>query len=342
MIGRLYNLGLVALVGGFCIAAGQASAETKLNFSNFVPSNHFLSKEAILPWIEQVSEVTNGEVRIEIAPKVVGSTAGQYDVLVDGLADLTLFVPGYTPGRFELAGLGELPSLTENAEIACVAFQRLYDTYLAETGLFSDVHVLAAFTANPHALFTRDTLVDSSDDLKGLKIRIPGPANVPVMEGLGAVPVQKPVTELYEMMSSGVLDGTVSGPDQALAYKLHEIAGHLTIVPGGLSNSVMVIAMSKDAWNRLDPAQQKAITEISGEPLARSLGATFRPRTEEAIAKMREGGTVTIADAALVADISKNAAPLEAELLDAARKAGIADPVAMMAWYRGQISALSK
>lgn len=141
----------------------------------------------------------------------------------------------------------------------------------------------------------------------------------------------------------GLLDGSVSGLDQAISYNLAEVADHVTIIPGGFSNSVMVFAMSKSAWDQLDPAQQEAVTKLSGEPLARALGATFAPRNGAAVeAVEKQGGTVLVADDAFVAEITKAAAPFEASVLEAAEKNGLENPESVMSWYRDQIATLSK
>ena len=334
---------LAALVSGVLATTHLASAETPLRYSSFVPATHFMNEGAFLPWAEDVAKATDGRVTIDMTPKVIGSAASQYDALADGLADIAIFVPGYTPGRFDLAGLGELPMLTEDPEIGAVAFQRLYDTYLAQTGMFRDVHVLAAFTVSAGHFFTRNVELTGIDDLKGLKIRAAVPSTVPLLTALGAVPVQKPVTELYELLASGAMDGSVSGLDQVVSFKLAEVTDHATIVPGGLFNTVLVFAMSQTAWDRLDPADQQAITHLSGEALARRVGAAFHKPIETGIATMQEKGkTVDRADEAFVTAITERAAPVEAAALEMAAKKGLADPKAVMTWYRRQIADLTQ
>ena len=51
---------------------------------------------------------------------------------------------------------------------------------------------------------------------------------------LGAVPVSKPVSETYELLSSGVLDGTFMPPESIPAFKLTDLVPHATIVPGAI------------------------------------------------------------------------------------------------------------
>ncbi|MFD2858083.1 hypothetical protein ACFSZS_29695 [Seohaeicola zhoushanensis] len=72
--------------------------DVTIRYSNWLPSGFWLKEEVIADWIKQVEEVTEGRVVVETTPKVVGSVQGQYDVIRDGLADLSWIVAGYTPG----------------------------------------------------------------------------------------------------------------------------------------------------------------------------------------------------------------------------------------------------
>ena len=92
------------LVGcAISIIAGQAWAQTTtLRYSRWLPEAYVLESQVMKPWIDEVAKATGGRVTIEVLPKMVGSVPSQYDVVADGLADLAMFVPGYSPGRFPL------------------------------------------------------------------------------------------------------------------------------------------------------------------------------------------------------------------------------------------------
>lgn len=338
------RMSLVAICAALLtFTGGAAQAETVWRFSSFIPATHFLNAGAILPWAKEVEKITEGRVRIEMTPKVVGSPAAQYDAVRDALTDLATVVPGYTPGRFDLAAIGEQPMLSDDPTVAAVAFQRLYDTYLKGTGLFNEVHVLAAYTVSPGHFFMRDVEVKTLADLKGKKIRAAVASTIPTLTALGAIPVQKPSTEMYELLSSGVLDGTVAGLDQVGAFKLADVTKHATIIPGGLFNSVLLLALNKDSWNSISEEDRAAISAISGEALALKLGQTFiDPIKNGTEIMLAAGNTVEVASPQLAANISEKLKPVRAGILEMAKKNGIKNPEEMMAWYLGQISILGK
>ena len=61
-------------------AAASGGAQTVLKHSNWFPEGQVMRVKVIDPWKEEVAKVTNGRVRIETLPKVVGSVLGQFDV----------------------------------------------------------------------------------------------------------------------------------------------------------------------------------------------------------------------------------------------------------------------
>ena len=323
-------------------AIGVAHAETTLRMSTFIPATHFLIANAIVPWSEDVAKVTEGRVKINFTPKIVGSPAGQFDVVRDGLADVALIVPGYTPGRFDLAGIPEMPLLTHDTVVSAVAFERLYRKYLQPAGLFKEVHVLGVFTGGGGHLFMRQKGVKSIADLKGLKVRAAVASTVPMMTALGTVPVLKSSTEMYELLSSGVLDGSVSGFDQVVPFKLADVSKHAVFIPGALFNSAMMVAVNNDAWSKISKADQDAIMRVSGETLAARAGKSFIGPIEDGTKVMKAAGnTVETASPQFVADMTKVFEPSRRSMLDMAKKNGIKDPDEMWSWYTAEIKKLS-
>jgi len=310
--------------------------------STFIPATHFLVANALIPWTEEVAKATSGRVKINLMPKIVGSPAGQFDVVRDGLADVALIVPGYTPGRFELAGIPEMPLLTDDTVVSSVAFERLYRKYLQEAGLFKEVHVLSVFTGGGGHLFMRQKDVKSVADLKGLKIRAAVASTVPLLTALGTVPVQKSSTEMYELLASGVLDGSISGFDQVIPFKLADVSKHALFVPGAIFNSAMFMGINKEAWAKISKPDQEAIMRVSGEALSLKVGKSFVEPIEKGFQAMKvAGNTVETASPAMVAEMSKLFEPARRDMLDMAKKNGIKDPDEMWSWYLSEIKKLS-
>ena len=322
------------------LAAGTASAQTVLNFSNWLPPTHRLLTDVLEPWAEAVETETEGRVKVVFPPKVVGSVPAQYDVVVDGLADAALFVPGYTPGRFDVVGMGELPLTTDDPTAGALGFQWLYDQHLAKIGVFRDVHVVSMFTtAAGHIAWVGDPITRMAQ-MKNLKFRSPLPTTSALLEQMGAIPISKPVTELYELLSTGVLDGSLSGFDQAAGgFRLAEIVGGYTEIPGGLYNSVLGVVMNKATWESRSEADRAAIDRVSGDWIARRVGAAYDKYIVDGREALKaQGKTIVVADDAFVGEIREAAKPLVARMVEVAKEAGMDDPEAVMAAYRDKLA----
>jgi TRAP-type C4-dicarboxylate transport system substrate-binding protein len=80
---------------------------------------------------------------------------------------------------------------------------------------------------------------------------------------LGGTSVSMPGPEVYMSVSTGVIDGTVTGPDYIMDMKLHEVAQyglHLPIYTG-----IWIASMNKETWNSLPPNLQAVIDDVSRE-----------------------------------------------------------------------------
>ncbi|TCP08323.1 TRAP transporter substrate-binding protein [Caldimonas thermodepolymerans] len=330
-----------ALMTAAAAPATFAQSRVTLRYSNWLPPTHVLHHNVIKPWIEEVSQVTQGRVKIEVLPKVVGSVPTQFDVVRDGLADLSFVIHGYTPGRFRGHELLELPFLGSDAEALGAAAWRIHHKHLKELNEFAGTVPLAIFTQGPAALFTTPGPIESIEQFKGLKLRVGGPAQIPLMNVIGAVAIQRPVSQLYEVMSTGVVDGAVLGREAVKNFNLGRTIRHGLLLPGGFSNLGQSIVVNERAWNRISAADREAIMRISGEALSRRFGAQFesmdRAGIEDVIA---HGGKVTQANPKLVEDLRQAFKIADDAWFDKAKAAGLKDPQKVLADFRNEVATL--
>jgi hypothetical protein len=89
------------------------------------------------------------------------------------------------------------------------------------------VHPLAVFVVAPKRP------LHSLSVFKGLNLRSNCSGTTQALTLLRAVP--KPATETYELMSAGVLDGTLMPPESILPFKLIDHSAYATVIPGALT-----------------------------------------------------------------------------------------------------------
>jgi TRAP-type transport system periplasmic protein len=338
---RLARRVMAALAAASVLGGSIPSyAETVLKYSNWLPVGNVMREKVVEPWISQVEKVTNGAVKIDTLPKVIGSVPAQFDVARDDQADIAIFVNGYTPGRFDVMEVAELPFMCDNAELYAGVVNQFYQTHLAQYGEYKGVHPLSVFVVGTGQLFNNRRPVRSLADIKGLKLRSPQPGVTQSLNLLGAVPVSKPVSELYELLSSGVIDGTLLVPESVGSFKLIDSLPYATIVPGALYNTVLTLGMNEEKWNGLSKENQDAITSISGDLFARAVGRSYLEGDQTTWEAMRKvGKSIETASPELVAEIKQALKPVEAAWIAKARKKGVADPQKLIDDLRADIAA---
>ncbi|MBS0449988.1 MAG: TRAP transporter substrate-binding protein [Proteobacteria bacterium] len=331
--------GALALASA-AIGAPVASAQTVLKYSNWLPPGQAMRVEVVEPWIAEVEKVTQGRLKIDTLPKVVGSVPAQFDVARDGQADLVIFIPGYTPNRFDILEVLQLPFMSDDPEIFAPVADRFYRKQLASYNEFRGVHALSVYVVSPGQIFNRVRSLRTLADFKGLKVRSPQPSATQALSLLGAVPVNKPVSETYELLSSGVLDGTFMPPESIPAFKLTDLVPHATIVPGAIYNTVLVLGINEAKWKSLSQADRDAITRISGDVFARNIGKAYANGDKAAFETLRKAGkSVETLPAPSVAEMKSVLLPIERDWIEKAKKKGVAEPQKLIDQLRADLAA---
>ncbi|MDF2467401.1 MAG: Lactate-binding periplasmic protein precursor [Ramlibacter sp.] len=324
------------------VLAGPVAAQTVLTVSSWVPPTHSLSV-AQKEWCDLVEKNSAGKVKCNILPRAVANPPGTLDAVKNGLADVSFTVHGYTPGRFVLTQMAEFGFLGDAAEPLSVAFNKVAMKHPQFAQEHQGVHVLAYFTHGPGIVFNTKKPVTKIEDLQGLKWRVGGGMVNEIAKTLGMNVTLKPAPESYELLSGGVMDGTLFPAESIESFKIDKIIKYATTFPGGLYNTSFVFMMNQAKYDKLSADEKKAVDAASGETAARILGRNWDKVDRRAYALMQANNVqVTKADAKLVADIKAKTSALEAKWVKDAEAKGLKDAAKVLAEFRSEIAKASK
>lgn len=256
-------------------AAPALSAETTLRLSNWLPASHPMVKDFMVPWAEDVARVTEGRVEVQILDAPLGPPPAHFDLVATGAADVAFSAHGYTPGKFTLTEISELPFLTPDAESHSVAYWRVHEAMLADKNEHAGTHVLALFGHGPGHLFMSERDVSPLDAVGGAKVRVNGSLSSALASELGMTPVQAPSSESFEILSNGVADGIMFPDESVPFFKLDSVLTKGLTVPGGMYNVSFFFVMNQARYDSLSDADRAAIDSISGEGLSRKAGQVW-------------------------------------------------------------------
>lgn len=255
-----FTRSFVAVAGATAAAllgAGIAGAQ-ELKLAHFMAPTHPYHPRVFAPFAEEVERTTGGKLKVRIFPggELGANPAEQFNRAVDGVADIAFVLPGYTAAQFPRVLLMEYPGVAKSPESAARGLWNARELLEEE---FRRVKLLSLWTITPGAIYTRDKPVRSLADLKGMKVRVASSVGGDLVKAWGATPVFTPVTEVYNALQTGVIDGVLIDGGAALAFKLIEVSKYVTV---GMQSvlTTFALVMNRDAWNRL-PADQKAAVE---------------------------------------------------------------------------------
>ncbi len=319
-----------------------AGAQTVLTVSSWLPPSHALSATQ-KDWCDLLEKNTAGKMKCNILPRGVSAPPGTLDAVKNGLADVSYTVHGYTPGRFVATQMAEFPFLGNSAESISVAFNKIAAKYPEFNAEHQGVKVLTMFTHGPGIVFNTKRPIAKVDDLSGLKFRVGGGMVNEIAKTLGMNVTLKPAPESYELLSGGVMDGTLFPAESTESFKIDKIIKHATSFPGGLYNTSFVAIMNQARYDKLSADEKKAVEAISGETYARMFGRAWDKVDLRATALMQANGVqITKADAKFIADVKAKTAPLEAKWVSDAKATGLKDPAKALAEFRAEIAKQEK
>ena len=129
-----------------------------------------------------------------------------------------------------------------------------------------------------------DKAVHHPADLAGLKLRVPGPTGIAVVEALGATPVTMPVPDLPQALTTHAVDGALIPWEIIPALKLQDSTQYQIEGPNNqrFGTTTFQVTMNKDTWEiaarRSEGGRQQAFRRGVAEDGRRRLARQRRCR----------------------------------------------------------------
>jgi TRAP-type C4-dicarboxylate transport system substrate-binding protein len=255
---------------GNVVSAADKPIELKL--SHIMSPMHHLHVNVFVPFAKEVEERTKGRVKISLYPaEAMGKAKDHYDMALTGITDISYVLPSYTAGRFPLTGVMELPIGVPSAKVGSLVIWDLYSKYLKSE--YPGVKFLTIWTNQPGHIYTNKKQVKTLEDLKGQRVRSPGPQQTALLKELGGSPLTMPIPELYDALQRGMVDGTITDFTAVKDFKLFEVLKYATI--SNLYVLPMMLVMNQKVWDGLPSDVKPILEELTGRRLAEQGAATY-------------------------------------------------------------------
>lgn len=217
-----------------------------------------------LKFAELVDAKTKGGVQIKVFPNsTIGNDRDMAEGMQIGSVDFAL-IAGVL-GNFEPSiQIMELPYLfKDETHLRKVMYGPIGDELLDKLLKSSDIRGLAFWERGPRQLTTNKP-VNSLNDIKGLKIRVPEiPPIIAAWKAMGTNPTPMAWGEVYTGLQQNVIEAQENPVPFIHAGKIYEVQKYIAMT--NHKYEYVLIAMSNKAWLKLSPDQQKAVKEAAAE-----------------------------------------------------------------------------
>jgi len=272
--------------------AGESKEKITLKVAVSQPVTHAMTVETFVPFMEKVTELTDGQVEFDFYPaEQLGKTGDIYGLTADGVTDLGIYMAPYYPDMMPLTNaLLTMPGMYSTSYEGTMAYHELSkkSPLLESDFLNNGVRPVINYAVPVYEYWTTGKEIKVPEDLKGLKVRVSGDLANKAMESLDASPVNITVNEMYEALERGVIDSVGLYAGSMEGYGMGELVKYGTdgVSFGGTGVGLVI---NENVFQGLPKNVQEVIVEL-GDEFTESNAKYFDEYNLEVIQEYKDAG----------------------------------------------------
>ncbi len=239
---------------------------------------------------KRIADRTSGSVKITLFPNnALGSPVETAQQTRLGAIDMILMNPANIEAISKSVGVINIPYQFDNYDHAYRTLDVTARDWISQQLATAGFTWIANFEWGFRALSNSRRPVNTPDDVKGLKIRVPPELAIKAaFEALGANTQTVAFQEVYLALANKTVDGQDNPIGTTFAAKFFEVQSHIALTKH-IYASIMFAANPRAWQNKLDGAQRRIITE---EAVTAGVAARkgVRDNEEQMLATMQKAG----------------------------------------------------
>lgn len=247
------------------VLIGRASAQpVRLRFAHPHPDSDSWNRASQL-FARLINERSSGALQVQVFGNgALGSDPTTIAAARGGTLDFVLTGNPFFTGLAPKLNALDLPFLFRDRRHVTAVLDGPIGQGLRGELDGSNLRVLGFWDIGFRNLTNSRRAISTPADLRGLKIRTtPNPAHIRAFQLLGANPSPMPFTELFTALETRTVDGQENPTTLILNARFYEVQRHLSLTRHAYTAGIL--AMSKQKWDALAPAQRDLIQAVADE-----------------------------------------------------------------------------
>ncbi len=220
---------------------------------------------AMLNLGEKLAEKSGGKLIVKIYPSgQLGAERECLELLQIGSLDITKVSAAVLENFVTDYKIFSIPYVFRNKEHS----HKVYDSHVGREFLLKGepfrLRGLCFYDAGSRSFYTKNKMINSPEDLKGLKIRVQkSNMAVAMVQDLGGSPTPISWGELYTALQQGVVDGAENNLPSFYSSKHYEVCKFYSLDEHTAVPDILLIGI--DSWGRLSSQEQQWLQEAANE-----------------------------------------------------------------------------
>ncbi len=274
-----------------CTASFVTAAPIVLRLGHIAePENPYA--QGAMRLAQLVENRSHGEMAINIFPS--GKLGTQRDLIEEvskGSVDLALTSSAVLASFVPQIVLFDLPFLFRDKQHAYKALDTI-GIELSKNGQARGIITLAFWENGMRQMTNNVRPIIKPEDMKGLKFRVmEQPICIEMMKAIGARPVPMSITELYDALKDGLVDGQENPLGHIVTKHYYKVQKYISLTSHTYTPEPLLI--SAQTWMRLTPDQQN-ILRTAAEEIRDWQRQLCSEQEKQFLAVIRENGTCEI------------------------------------------------
>lgn len=288
---RRHALALAAALAALPLAGAPLAAQEVVLRSADIHPDGYPTVEAVKYFGAIVAEKTGGRIKVEVFPS--GQLGQEKDTIEQtrfGVIDMNRINMAPFNNLIPETGILGLPFLFQSEDHMHKVVDGPIGAEIAKAFEPHGLVLIAYFDSGARSMYNSKHPINTVEDMKGMKIRVQqSDLFIALIAALGANATPMPFGELYSALQTGVVDGAENNFPSYDSVKHYEVAKFYSLTQHSMSPEAFVI--SKTAWDKLSPEDQKILREAGVEATAK-MRELWAAREAASRQKVVEAGAV--------------------------------------------------